>query len=243
LTFAGGWGGPELLFDTILGFEEDHRVVVVDVSPFADLDEMSAGVNRVLEAEGIDRVIVMGQSLSGLIAQSYFRRNPRRVIALVLTNTLAPRKERSKKWALGIVNALPLWLIKALIRKKVPRLMETATELPDDARNHLRFRGALVAAMIDTYFTKAGITNVLKLALAFNEKDGYSPGEFGDWPGRVLLVTSPDDPYHEDMALLERSLPRAAVFTLPSGFKHVAPQVHRDEFHAAIRRFIGDVGA
>ncbi len=47
LTFAGGWGGPELMYDTILGFEKKNRIVVVDISAFNEAEEMCAGINQV----------------------------------------------------------------------------------------------------------------------------------------------------------------------------------------------------
>ena len=40
LTFAGGWGGIEALYDTILGIEERNRMVVVDITPFDDPNPM-----------------------------------------------------------------------------------------------------------------------------------------------------------------------------------------------------------
>src|SRR4030042_3813260 len=87
LTFAGGWGGIELAYETILGFDRGNRVVVVDVSAFDDPDDMGRGINRVLDAEHVDRVVVVGQSLSGIIGQSYFKRHFRGEDGPVQTNT------------------------------------------------------------------------------------------------------------------------------------------------------------
>jgi len=129
LTFAGGWGGIELAYETVLGFERQNRVVVVDVSAFDNPEDMGRGINRVLDAERVDRVVVVGQSLTGIIGQSYFKRHFRRVDGLVLTNTLAPRKERSKKWALVLLKVLPLGLFKPLVRRKLTRLGEFHTEI------------------------------------------------------------------------------------------------------------------
>ena len=107
MTFAGGWGGPQLIYDTILGFENKNRMIVIDISLFDNPDAMSEGANRILDHEKIGPVILMGQSASGITAQSYFKRNPDRVDGLVLTNTLAPRIERCKKWALWLLKSSP----------------------------------------------------------------------------------------------------------------------------------------
>jgi pimeloyl-ACP methyl ester carboxylesterase len=238
LTFAGGWGGVELAYETVLGFEARNRVVVIDVSPFDDPEDMSRGIDRVLDAEGVDRVVVAGQSLAGIIGQSYFKRNPSRVDGLVLTNTPAPRKERSKKWAVALFKVLPLGLLKPLIRRKATRLGEFRKEMPPEILERRTFAMALVGVMIDRYWTKTNILHIFKLALAFNEKDEYGPGSFPGWKGRALIITSPDDPYYADAALLMNSLPNAEKFEFPPGHGHTAPQIHRDLFHGVIQGFI-----
>jgi len=238
LTFAGGWGGIELAYETVLGFEPRNRVVVVDVSAFDDPETMGRGVNRVLDAEGVGRVVVVGQSLSGIIGQSYFKRHYRLVDGLVLTNTPAPRKERSKKWALLLLKLLPLGWLKPLIRRKMTRLGELKADLAPEVLERRRFAMALIGCMVDTYWTKKNMLNIFKLAFAFNERDGYSMDSFPGWRGKALIVTSPDDPYHQDVGLLLKNLPNAEKYEFPPGFGHMAPQIHRDLFHRVIQEFV-----
>jgi len=238
LTFAGGWGGIELAYETVLGFELRNRVVVVDVSAFSDPGDMGRGINRVLDAEHVDRIVVSGQSLTGIIGQSYFKRHFGRVDGLILTNTLAPRKERSKKWALLLLKLLPLGWFKPLVRRKVSRLGTFEKELAPEVLERRRFAMALIGCMVDTYWTKNNILNILKLAFAFNEQDGYTVDSFPGWRGKALVVTSPDDPYHQDAGLLLKNLPNAEKYEFPSGFGHTAPQIHRDLFHKVIQEFI-----
>jgi hypothetical protein len=91
---------------------------------------------------------------------------------------------------------------------------------------------------MDFYFTKKNTVNTLKIAYAFNEKDGYSEGEFAGWQGKALIMTSEDDPGYPDVEVLLKYLPNAELYKFPMGFKHVAPQVYREEFLAEIQRFI-----
>ncbi|OGD27046.1 MAG: hypothetical protein A2Y56_02345 [Candidatus Aminicenantes bacterium RBG_13_63_10] len=238
LTFAGGWGGVELSYDFVLGFEDRNRVIVVDVSAFDDPAEMSRGIDAVLDRESAGRVVVFGQSLSGIIGQSYFKRRYDRADGLVLTNTPAPRKERSKKWALIVLKGIPLGLIKALVRKKMTRLAEFPQPIPAEVQERRKFVAGLLERMLFVYWTKKNILNILTLAFAFNEKDAYAGDSFPGWKGKVLVVTSPDDPYHPDAELLMKNLPGAELVEFPSGFGHLAPQIHRDEFYGRIQRFI-----
>lgn len=238
LTFAGGWGGIELAYETVLGFERRNRLVVVDVSAFDDPEDLGRGIDRVLDAERVDRVVVVGQSLAGIIGQSYFKRHFRRVDGLVLTNTLAPRKERSKKWALALLKVLPLGLFKPLLRRKLTRLGEFHEEISPEVRERRKFAMALLGCMVDDYWTKRNMLNILKLVFAFNEKDAYTVDSFPGWRGKVLIITSPDDPGYSDVGFLMKNLPNTEKYEFPSGFGHTAPQIHRDLFHQVIQGFI-----
>lgn len=99
LTFAGGWGGISSIWETITAFEGTTRVVAVDSSAFDNPDALSAGADRVLREVGAGEVVILGQSYGDILARLFFRRNKDRVKGLVLVNTLAPRKERCRRWA------------------------------------------------------------------------------------------------------------------------------------------------
>ncbi len=243
LTFAGGWGGIELLYETILGFEEQNRMVIVDITPFADPDSMARAVDHILDQEGIGRVVVMGQSLSGILAQLYFRCHPDRVRGLVLTNTLAPQVERCRTWARVLLKYIPFALMRPLMRRKLGRLGHMEQEIPPEVQERRRFANAMMAGMLDRSFTRERIGRLLELVWRFNEQGGYGADEFCAWPGRVLLVSSEDDPYHQDAVTLSSVLPAAEMYTLPTGFGHLAPQINREEFQAMIQSFIAGLAS
>ncbi len=238
LTFAGGWGGTELVYDFVLAFEGRNRVLVADISAFGDPDEMALGIDRILEREKAGQLVVAGQSLAGIIGQSYFKRRFDLVDGLVLTNTLAPRTERGKKWALILFGILPFGLLKRLLRRKMSRLSAIEKAMPLEAQERRKFAMALIGCMINGYWTKLGMKNVLKLALAFNERDGYTSDSFPGWQGKALVVTSSDDPYYADAGLLMKSLPNSQKHEFASGYGHMAPQVFRDEYFGLIQAFI-----
>jgi len=242
LTFAGGWGGVDLSYDLVLGFEERNRVAVVDVSAFGNPDDMARAIDLVCEHEEIIRPILFGQSFSGIPAQAYFRRRSDRAGGLILVNTLAPKPERAKPWALTLMKILPLGLFKPLVRKKLTRLSATGRKIPDDVRERRIFAMALLGRMIDTYWTRGKLNNILKLAYRFNEDGAPSAEALSRRAGRVLIVTSDDEPYFPDAKLMMAMYRGAEMAKLPSGFGHTAPQIFRDEFHGLIRTFMDAPG-
>jgi len=241
LTFAGGWGPPQMMYDRILGLEGKNRMVVIDISPFDELDDMCNGIDQILQAEAINQVVLFGQSMTGIMAQSYLKRNRERVEGIVLANTIAPRIERCKKWALILFQILPISLVKLFAKKKMTQLGSYEKEMPEEVKQSMLFKMVLLKSVMDFYFTKKNTMNTLKIAYTFNEKDGYSEGEFEGWKGKTLIITSEDDPYYPDVGIFMKYLPNAELFKFPTGFKHVAPQVYRDEFHDEIQRFINQL--
>ncbi|MBN2433532.1 MAG: alpha/beta hydrolase [Acidobacteria bacterium] len=242
LTFAGGWGGTELAYDFVLGFEDRNRVLVIDIGVFAEPDEMADGINRVLEREKAGSLVVVGQSLAGIIGQAYFRRHFDKVDGLILTNTLSLRPEHSRRWALALLAILPMSLLKKLLRRKMTRLGDFREALPPDVRARRQFATALLGCMAEGYWTKKGLFNVLKLVMATNARDGYTRDSFPGWQGEALVVTSPDDPYYPDAGRLLETLPNARKHEFPGGYGHTAPMIFRDEYHALIQQFIDGLG-
>jgi pimeloyl-ACP methyl ester carboxylesterase len=237
LTFSGGHSGPWAGYSSVLGFEDEFQIIVVDLSSLDNLDDFCRCVNYVLDLEKIEKVCVTGQSLSGMFAQAYFRRNVDRVEAMVLTNTLAPKKERNKKAALTILRFLPAFLLKPLIKKKLARAGKIDAEISLEVQERLTFRMALLRHDMDQTASKKTLLAVVRMLFEFNEKD-FAPVEgIENWPGKVLIVTSEDEPLQGDVELLMTLYPHAELFSFPAGGRHAAPLIHMEKFQKLIRDF------
>ncbi len=238
LMFSGGHGGPWAGYSSVLGFEDEFQVVVVDFSSLDNLDDFCRCVNHVLDLERIDRICVTGQSLTGMFAQSYFRRNVDRVEAMVLTNTLAPKKERNKKAALTIFRVFPGFLLMSLIKKKLARVGKIDAEISPEVQEKLAFRMALLRHDMDRTASKKTLLAVVRMIFEFNEKDFAAVENGGHWRGKVLIVTSEDEPYREDVKLLMTLYPHTELYSFPAGWKHMAPLIHMEKFQSLIRDFL-----
>jgi pimeloyl-ACP methyl ester carboxylesterase len=240
LTFSGGHSGLETVYETVLGFENDFRMVVVDISLFKSPSEFSQGVNKVLEREGVGRVFVTGQSLSGMYSQIYFKRNYNTVDAMVLTNTFAPSQKQSKKWGLTLLRLFPFYLLKAIFKQKIHK-WAPAAEIPMDVKERMQFKSAFMKQVIDQQFSKGFLMNAADMAFQFHKDEEYTVEDFKDWKGKILIVSSKDDPCYKDLDILRKNLPHTELFLFPEGYRHMAPMVFRDEFHNSIKDFFKKV--
>jgi pimeloyl-ACP methyl ester carboxylesterase len=238
LTFSGIHSGPEAFYESILAYEDRYRIVVADVSKFRSLDEFNEAVDRILDREGAGRIAVMGHSFSGFFAQAYFRRNLDRIDAMILTNSMAPNAEKSKPLALLLCRWAPFFIMRAIILRNLNRRAETELEIPPDVKEKVRFKAALMRQIMESRLTKKSLVLTVRMLFEFHEKDEYREGDFKDWPGKVLLITSEDDPYYKDVKIFTRFLPNPQVHSLPKGWKHLAPLVHQSEFHGVIKKFL-----
>lgn len=238
LTFSGGHSGPWAIYSSLLEFEKEFRVVVADFSSCGNLDDFCLCVNHVLGLEGIDRVCVTGQSLSGMFAQAYFRRNMDRVEAMVLTNTPAPKKARNKKAALTIFRIFPFFLLKPLLKRSLTRLGKIDATVSPEIKDRLLFRMALLRHDIEREASKKSLLDLICMLFEFNEKDAAPMENFDQWPGKVLIVTSDDEPYREDVKLLMTLYPNAELFSFPAGWRHAAPLINMEKFQGLIRDFL-----
>ena len=97
LVLLHGVGGNHASwFHQVTAWRPGHRLLVVDARGFGNSsDEENAGRDRfvddlaaVLDAAHVDRAVLVAQSMGGGTAAGYTCRHPRRVLALVLADTL-----------------------------------------------------------------------------------------------------------------------------------------------------------
>lgn len=236
LLSPGWFSTPEYGFRSFMLFEENFRVIAPGMAVFKSLDDLSRAINRILEVEGIKKVVLVGGSASGIMAQAYFKRHNQKVEAMILYNTLAPKKERNKNWGLWLIRLLPFFIFRAAVNKRQKKYFKA--EIPPEAEARIRFNQALFSEMISTKMNKKLLTSQMKLVFEFNEKDVYISNDLKQWQGRVLVITSEDDVGYEDVDILMKNLPNTELYTFPKGTGHMAPLIHQEEFRKIIWDFL-----
>lgn len=122
VLFLHGMGGSyDIWWQQIQYFRERFRTVSFSYPEnINSLKELSDCITSILDKEKIHRVIIVGSSLGGYLAQYMGVYHPERVIMLSLGNTFPPNNENisANEGLIRIVKWLPAWVVIKSIRNK-----------------------------------------------------------------------------------------------------------------------------
>ena len=119
---------------------------------------------------------------------------------------------------------LPAPLLKAIFKRKLMKLLDSAS-LPPDLAASVQMSWTLLNECFETRFSKRSLAVDIQNALKFNAEGFVDPDLLKDWQGRILIVTSEDDAGYEDSRSLSEKLPKASLLVLEKGYGHLAPAV------------------
>ena len=228
LMFHGAVGGAETMQWLADALGDEYRTIVPTVAPVRTLDEVCDAASAILDREHVGRAVVFGGSFGGLVAQAFLKRRRRQVEHLVLLSTGAPSPALGAKneTALKVVRFMPFALVRALMKLELGRQLQAPTA--EDAERVGLFRERL-NHYLGSELTKETFVSRIALSVEFNRRESYAPEDYADWPGRVLLVDSNDDPMipAAERARLRATYPRALVCTF-DGAGHMIPILRRE---------------
>jgi maspardin len=239
LLFHGAVGGAETMHWLAEAFGDDYRTVAPTVADVSTLAEVCDAASAILDREHVARAVVFGGSFGGLVAQAFFKRRRAQTEDLVLLSTGVPNRKLGARTRtmMRVLRFLPFPLTRALMKAELSRHLNTP--VPEEhAARVAEFRSRL-----DNYFdhtlTKQTLLSRVALGADFNLNESYAPEEHADWPGRVLVVESNDDPMipAEERRRLRETYPRALVCTF-AGAGHMIPLLRLEELVGVVKAFL-----
>ncbi|HEX7317436.1 MAG TPA: alpha/beta hydrolase [Pyrinomonadaceae bacterium] len=239
LLFHGAVGGAETMRWFADAFEDEYRTIAPTVADVTTLEEACDAVSAILDREHVGRAVVFGGSFGGLVAQAFFQRRSAQVRDLVLLSTGAPSPAVGARTArvTRLMRLLPFPLMRAMMRLEISRHLDAPVPA-EQAPRVAEFRQRL-----EDYFkhtlTKRTLLSRVALSVDFNRNETYTPTTHADWPGRVLVIESDDDPMvpPEERRRLRETYPRAFVCTFP-GAGHMIPLLRLEELVGVVKAFL-----
>jgi pimeloyl-ACP methyl ester carboxylesterase len=236
LWLTGAFGVAELAFQSLLAMGGQFTIIAPDYPSMPTLDAMCEGLIAILNQERIERAHVVGGSLGGMIAQHLIRRNPDRVLSLVLSHTAPPASSRLLVGAVrALVDTLPMWP-ESLVRWGFARRLRVGFTAADPF--WLQYFDDVVSTQ-----SRAELTSRVRLAAEFAGQD-YRPDDLRAWPGPVMLLDADDDPLMPmaQQVALRKLYPRARMHSfVRTG--HAAALLDPEGYATVIRQFLSDSAA
>lgn len=239
LLFHGAVGGAETMRGLASAFEDEYRTVTPTVADVSTLEEVCNAVSAILDREHVGRAVVFGGSFGGLVAQAFFKRRRAQVQDLVLLSTGAPSPAVGARtaWMTRLMRLLPFSLMRGLMRLEISRHLDAPVPA-EHAPRIAEFRQRLEHYFNHT-LTKQTLLSRVALSVDFNRNESYSPADSADWPGRVLIIESDNDPMipQEERRRLRDAYPRALVCTF-TGAGHMIPVLRLEELVGVVKAFL-----
>lgn len=236
-------------FTTIDELREDHRVVMLDqrwhgrgiVSERFSLEDCVDDAAAVLDALGIDRVVAVGYSMGGALAQLFWHRHRDRTAGLVLASTAARWRENLGDAVfypvLGIVN--DRFRARYRARVEVVRSAIAAAAIAEDTAGRGEASEMSTWAWAEFRSTSAwAMPEVLGTLGGFDARPWL--GEV-DVPTAVVVTARDRAIATARQRALAAAIPGATVHEAPGGHASVVFDVHRwrPVFLAAVAEVVG----
>jgi pimeloyl-ACP methyl ester carboxylesterase len=192
LLLHGGFVDYTMWIHQIVEFESTYRVIAPTCPdlPDAKMDEYSAALSKILEAENITKINMMGYSEGGLIAQCFLRNNPTIVDKVILGHTFYPSREsRYYKYDFGLFRSMPAFLTEMLFRLLAKPDKE---EIQHNSTEWLEWYKSWFGE-IKSKLTKAQIITHIDLMIDFVRNYEFDASDLSEWEGQMLITVSEDD--------------------------------------------------
>jgi pimeloyl-ACP methyl ester carboxylesterase len=239
LLLPGALSVGESMFPLMTAFANDYRIIAPSYTLSLTMRGLCEGLARILEAENVNEVHVCGGSYGGLVAQYFVRQYPAQIRSLILLHTfILTRRYAKPLWLAGkLFPALPQRLFVPLLKLRLDRMLLSTLR----ARNHpeAEFWRAYLNEAIASDLLKQVFTHQNRCLLDLTRQPAFAPDDLKQWPGKVLIIESDDDPAipPRERALLRNTYPQAHVHTFRDA-GHASTVLRREEVVSIIRAFL-----
>jgi pimeloyl-ACP methyl ester carboxylesterase len=212
-----------------------HAVVAVDFPRVMVFDELVAGFDAILRAEGVDRCAIYGQSYGGLLAQAYAACRPDVVERLVLSSTRPADYGRVwlplEQLAIRLVRVLPDRGLRRLLGVLLARVLT----VPDAQRDEWRHA---VYSTLENDLCHEDIVSHFAVMADIIRRRLIHPGAFRVWRGDVVVLAAVNDPTQRrgDRARFDALFGRSVTTIGLGTLGHTAALMDPEHYAALLER-------
>jgi len=217
VMFPGIIGGLEMLDSHIQAFSKEHKVLAVAIPPLSSVETFCEGLQHILELEHTRRMILLGASFGGFLAQAYFFRHPRQVERMILSDTDIPNRHRGNiNWLIRLgIKWAPFFITRPLFTAKFNNLFNHP--VPAEKAHLVEDSREKVKVWMKHHFTKEMFLSRMNLSIDYDAKERLLFDKLDNWQGKVLVTGSDDDPMWGETEPIQDIYPQAQYHCFKGG--------------------------
>ncbi|MHA1973454.1 MAG: alpha/beta fold hydrolase [Candidatus Hodarchaeales archaeon] len=228
MTFVflhGTTGCAEIFFNQLQVLHEIIRVISFTIPAILGMENVISQIKTILDEEGVKKIVLLGTSLGGYLAQLYTNTYPEQVVGLVLGNTFNKTDIYQKKYNKMLRFH---WLIPGFVIKGI--LVKGLSSIEDE-----NSREYLIRLVKETFTKKILITRVRNLL----SKESIKPSVLD----KVLIIETHQDPLvpEELQTDLRQKYPEAIVSTFSKEANHFPYLIQPQKYSTLLLDFLEDI--
>ncbi|MHA1228496.1 MAG: alpha/beta fold hydrolase, partial [Candidatus Hodarchaeales archaeon] len=223
--FHGTTGCAEIFWQQLITLSEKTRVISFSIPAISGLENIILQINSILDRENAKKIILLGTSLGGYIAQLYTNKYPDQVVGLVLGNTFNKTDLYQKKYnkLLRFHWVIPGFVIKGILKKGLSTIEDK------NSRKYLM-------KLVEETFTKRLLMTRVRNLLS---KDSIKPCSLD----KILIIETKEDPLvpKELQSDLRQKYRSAKVFTFPKEANHFPYLIQPEKYSSLLLDFLQEI--
>ena len=250
LIFPGGGQDMYSSYDLIETYENKYKVISLNITGFSDLKTFFTFINKILEIEKIDKVIVYGLSLGGFISQHYVLANQKKVIKLILSHTATTKSEHVIKKVMipgkilhFFLPIIPLSFLKYLVKKNAGRVQAGHSDILELWKKYasgidLEKRKEFINRFGLDFLNRDYLDSFYRLGIEMEKKEKtWGENILKGWSKNILIIRADDDPLARDEGMLKKYYSMAKEYNF-HGTGHLTPFIQFEKMKKVIDIFI-----
>ena len=235
LWLTGGLRRAALGFAFMERLATHHTVIAPDYPPVRAIDDFIAAFDAILQAEGVDKFVLGGQSYGGMLAQAYLAHKPRCVERLILSSS-GPA-DYGKAWL--PVESIFIALARLLPEKTVKNLLTGGLlkfiTVPEAER--AEWVEAITAVMRND-LSRADVVSHFGVAADLIRKGTVNRAAYQHWTGRITVLSAENDRTQskKDIPRYKKLFSRAVEVVNMDDMGHTAALFNPDKYVGLLER-------
>ena len=206
-----------------------HTVITTDYPPVQTNAEFISAFDTILQSESIDTFALGGQSYGGGLAQVYLAHKTKTVERLILSSSGPGDYNKALLPVMYGIIALVRLLPEKTVKKLLASILSKLITVLEAERAEWR---EAVDALIQNELSRADVVSTYAVAADRTRKGIVTPAAYQNWTGRVIILSSEDDPTQSKKFLprYEKLFGRAVEVVNMGNIGHTAAFANPDKY-------------